>query len=66
VSFARSMGLYLGVSLEGAVLEPRASWNQSYYGKTVTPSEIVGQRAVARPAGAAPLADALHRISSAQ
>jgi SH3 domain-containing YSC84-like protein 1 len=48
VSFTRSKGLFAGVSFEGAVLQPRADWNQSYYGKAVTPAEIVQRRLVSR------------------
>ena len=32
LAFARSRGLYGGVSLEGAVMKARHSWNQAYYG----------------------------------
>lgn len=36
-----AIGLYGSLSLEGAVISPRASWNQAYYGKTVGPRDIV-------------------------
>jgi SH3 domain-containing YSC84-like protein 1 len=54
VSFTRSKGLFAGVSFEGAVLQPRAGWNRRYYGKAVTPADIVKRRLVSRR-GAAPV-----------
>ncbi len=45
-SYSRSQGLFGGVSLEGAVIKARHSWNQSYYGRAVTPREIVLGNAV--------------------
>ena len=52
--FAVSQGLFGGGALEGAVIEPRASWNESYYGRTMGAKSIVGD-----PSLAAPGADAL-------
>ena len=40
LSFSRSKGLYGGVSLDGAVVAPRASLNDAYYGKEVSPADI--------------------------
>jgi SH3 domain-containing YSC84-like protein 1 len=40
-SFSRAQGLFAGVSLEGAVIQPRENWNEAYYGKKLTPREIV-------------------------
>jgi len=41
LSFARSKGAYVGISLEGAVIEIRDSWNKAYYGKEVRPVDIL-------------------------
>ena len=41
IAFSRSQGLYGGVSLQGAVLAVRADWNQAYYGKPVSPTDIL-------------------------
>lgn len=41
VAFSRSQGLFGGISLEGAVVDVREEWNHAYYGKTVTPAEIL-------------------------
>lgn len=40
-AFARSQGLFVGVSLEGSVISPRNSWNQQVYGQGVTPKNIL-------------------------
>ena len=41
ISFAKSKGLYAGVNLEGAVVEVRDSLNNAYYGKKLSPVDIV-------------------------
>ena len=41
VSYARSKGLYAGVSLDGAVVDVRETLNDAYYGKSVTPTDIL-------------------------
>jgi SH3 domain-containing YSC84-like protein 1 len=47
LSFSRSKGLFGGLSLEGAVVKVRSGLNESYYGKKISPSQIlVGGRAV--------------------
>ncbi|MDD5585691.1 MAG: lipid-binding SYLF domain-containing protein [Alphaproteobacteria bacterium] len=40
-AFARSQGLYVGVSLEGSVIAPRHTWNQQLYGIEATPRSIL-------------------------
>ncbi len=49
LSFVRAKGLFAGVSLEGAALISRDEWNRAYYGKAVTPTDIVIRREVANP-----------------
>ncbi len=49
VTYARTKGLFGGVSLEGAVIEPRDGYNWSYYGKQVTPTDILVKRTVTNP-----------------
>lgn len=58
VSFARSKGLYAGMSLEGSVVAVRDGLNEAYYGKAVSPLEIV-VKGVVENAGATALRDAL-------
>jgi lipid-binding SYLF domain-containing protein len=52
VSFSHSKGLYGGISLEGAVLAVRNEWNNTYYGKSVTPTDILVRGAATRPEAA--------------
>lgn len=40
-AFARSEGLFVGVSLEGAIIAPRETWNQQLYGQDATPKSIL-------------------------
>lgn len=58
VQFARSKGLFGGLSLEGSVISVRDSLNQAYYGKPVTPVDILIKGNVKNPE-AAPLIRAL-------
>lgn len=43
-AFARSEGLFVGVSLEGSVIAPRETWNQQLYGEEATPETILIDR----------------------
>lgn len=57
-SFAKTAGLFGGVSLEGAGILKRDSWNATYYGTGATPYAIVIERRFSNP-NAQPLRDAL-------
>jgi lipid-binding SYLF domain-containing protein len=46
LSFARSKGLFAGISLEGAVVAAQEDDNSSYYGRTVQPADILVRRTV--------------------
>ncbi|MFZ0132073.1 MAG: lipid-binding SYLF domain-containing protein [Desulfobacterales bacterium] len=48
-SFALSRGLYVGVSLEGAIVATRDEWNAAYYGGAVSPAEILILNSVSNP-----------------
>lgn len=50
-TYSRSQGLFAGVSLEGTVIAARNETNAEYYGKPVTPAEILSG-SVKPPAGA--------------
>jgi len=52
LAFARSRGLYGGISLEGAILKARHSWNRDYYGADVSPVDIIYRQTVAHPQSA--------------
>ena len=49
VSYSRNKGLYAGVSVEGAVVAVREALDTAYYGKAVTPTQILIQREVSNP-----------------
>jgi len=44
-AFARSQGLFVGVSLDGSVIAPRETYNQQIYGQGATPRSILVERA---------------------
>ena len=48
-SFSRTKGVYAGVSLEGSVIKTKDKWNEAYYGKTVSPNDIIVKRSVSNP-----------------
>jgi lipid-binding SYLF domain-containing protein len=41
ISYARAKGLFAGVSLDGAVVATRGDLNKAYYGKEVSPTNIL-------------------------
>jgi lipid-binding SYLF domain-containing protein len=41
VAFSRSKGVYGGLNLEGSVIAVNNDWNAAYFGKPVTPTDIV-------------------------
>lgn len=57
-TYSRSQGAFAGVSLEGTVIAARDGANEEYYGRKVTPAEILGGQAKP-PAGADKLVHAL-------
>jgi lipid-binding SYLF domain-containing protein len=46
LAFSRSKGLYGGISLDGAVIATRGDRNNAYYGREVTPADILVRRDV--------------------
>ena len=46
LSFSRAKGLYTGVSVEGAVIAVRDSLNAAYYGRQVSPVDILVKQVV--------------------
>jgi lipid-binding SYLF domain-containing protein len=46
VVWASASGAYAGISLDGSVIEPSGDANASYYGRAVTPGDIVFKQAV--------------------
>ena len=49
LAFGRSKGAFGGISIEGAVISPRDKWNAAYYGKPVSPVDILVRRTVSNP-----------------
>jgi len=41
ISYGKSKGAFLGASVEGSVLDVRDTLNHAYYGKAVTPADIL-------------------------
>lgn len=52
-AFARSEGLYVGISLEGSAISPRHTWNRAFYGPETTPQGILLERSVSTGSSAA-------------
>jgi len=63
VSFSRAQGLYGGISVEGSVIAVRDEWNSAYYGKSVTPTDILVRGAVSN-SHSSPLISAVTKIVS--
>jgi lipid-binding SYLF domain-containing protein len=47
VAFVRSKGLYAGAALEGTIIRPATERNRAFYGRDVTPVDILVRQAVA-------------------
>ncbi len=58
LAFSMAKGLFGGLTIEGAVIEPSGDWNSAYYGKTIGTRDIVIRRK-ARNKGADALRAAL-------
>lgn len=63
-SYSHSRGLYAGVSLDGSIIISRSDVNHRFYGRVVTPSELLNG-SVPPPRAARPLYDALQSALSA-
>lgn len=64
VAFARSRGLYAGLSLDGSLITVKSEWNAAYYGQPIAAQQLVLQNQGNNP-GAAPLREMLGRFSGA-
>jgi len=49
VTWASSSGAYAGISLNGSVIKPSPDHNRGYYGKPVTPRQILASPTGAKP-----------------
>ena len=52
VVYAKAKGAFAGVAFDGSVLDVRDKLNNAYYGKAVTPADILLKRDVSNPASA--------------
>ena len=60
ISFAKSKGLYAGLNLDGSYIDVRENLNTAYYGKAVTPVDIIDKKSVSN-AAAVPLREELKK-----
>jgi SH3 domain-containing YSC84-like protein 1 len=63
VAFAKSQGLFAGISLQGSIISAKNEWDNIYYGRPVTAPQIVVQREAHNP-GDAPLRETLARYAA--
>jgi lipid-binding SYLF domain-containing protein len=63
VAFAKSRGLYAGISLDGSIISQRTDWNSAYYGQPLSPQQIVLNGQGQNP-GAEPLKEMLNRFAT--
>ena len=49
VAFSRSKGIYGGINLDGTAVTVNHEWNNRYYGKAVTPPDILVLHTVTNP-----------------
>ncbi len=61
LAFSKSQGLFGGAAVEGSVIQPKDDFNHAYYGRAVTPKQILVDRTVTNP-GADGLRGALGSI----
>ncbi len=49
LAFSRTKGIFGGISIEGAIITPKDSWNIAYYQKNVRPVDIIIRKMVSNP-----------------
>ncbi len=49
LAFSKTKGIFGGISIEGAIITPKDSWNIAYYRKNVRPVDIIIRRMVSNP-----------------
>ena len=49
IAFARAKGVYGGLNLEGTVVNTNDSWNGVYYGRSVSPPDILIRKSITNP-----------------
>lgn len=61
-AFARNMGLYGGLALDGTYVTPQDAWNQALYGQPLSAEQIVSKRLAPEILGTQALREALARF----
>jgi lipid-binding SYLF domain-containing protein len=41
IAWAKSKGAYAGLTLEGSLIKPRNEWNAAYYGRPLSPAQVL-------------------------
>lgn len=41
IAWAKAKGAYAGITLEGSIIKPRSEWNAAYYGRPITPVQVL-------------------------
>jgi lipid-binding SYLF domain-containing protein len=41
IAWAKTKGAYAGITLEGSIIKPRGEWNTAYYGRPLTPVQVL-------------------------
>ncbi len=49
LAFSKTKGIFGGISIEGAIITPKDSWNIAYYRKNVRPVDIIIRKMVSNP-----------------
>jgi len=62
LAYTRNKGLFGGVDVSGAVIKPTAEYNRAYYGKDVTPIDIIAKGAVHNPQAGAALLEKVEKL----
>jgi len=62
IAFSKSKGAYAGLNLEGSVVKVREGLNKAYYGKDVSPVQIIAEKQASNK-GSAALREALKKAS---
>ena len=64
LTYAKSRGLFAGISLKGAALRPDNDANQSLYGKKIPAKQLLIEGSLAVPQGAQKFVDALTKATA--
>ncbi len=49
IAWSKAKGVYGGITLEGSLIKARDEWNEAYYGRPITPRDLISSNAVQNP-----------------